>query len=338
MLLPEFTIPPAPPREESAFLIRTAHDDLCDRAWDEVPRNSETYSPAIRQICEQHRLPSEPIHLYESGTQIVFSVGKEFVIKLYCPLFGEDIAIESLVLHTIHSQLPVPTPTIAARGEIEGWPYLVMTQLRGQSLGTVWPLLGVDNRKQLINQIANVTATLHSLPLTPPFQRFTADWNTEVENKRRQVSSRQAQLGLDNHWVDQVDRFLDSNLREARMPFQPVLLHTELTDDVWLTSESSNGVWELTGLFDFGDAFVGHREYDFAAIGLFVTRGEREMFREFLLRYGYSDNELTESLSARILCNLLLHRYCNLRSFFAICPPPSSVRSLEQLASFWFGC
>ena len=40
-----------------------------------------------------------------------------------------------------------------------------------------------------------------------------------------------------------------------------------LNDGVWLAAPA-DGEWALSGLLDFGDAFVGHPEYDFIGFGL----------------------------------------------------------------------
>lgn len=77
--------------------------------------------------------------------------------------------------------------------------------------------------------------------------------------------------------------------------------------------------------------------YDLAAVGLFITRGNRALFRTLLKAYGYDDSELNEDLTHRLMICTLLHRYSNLPWFMQEAPPPDQTTTLEELADFWFG-
>ena len=70
-----------------------------------------------------------------------------------------------------------------------------------------------------------------------------------------------------------------------------------------------HGRWRLSGLFDFDDARIGFHEYDLAAAGLFLMAGRPALLRPFLLIYGYTESELNEQLSHRLMAYTLLHPY-----------------------------
>lgn len=93
----------------------------------------------------------------------------------------------------------------------------------------------------------------------------------------------------------------------------------------------------LSGLFDFEPAMRGPAEYEFASVGVFVTRGDRGLFRRLLLAYGYSGSDLGPDFCRRILGHALLHRYSRLRWYLERVPPPPGTSTLEELALAWFG-
>ena len=82
---------------------------------------------------------------------------------------------------------------------------------------------------------------------------------------------------------------------------------------------------------------VGHAEYEFCAVGLFLSQGDKDLFRLFLSSYGYGDSDLTAELSRRILGFLLLHRYSNLNWFLTFIPANRRFTRLAQLEQYWYG-
>ena len=116
----------------------------------------------------------------------------------------------------------------------------------------------------------------------------------------------------------------------------PALLHTELTDAVWVV-EQTDSDWEVTGIYDFADAMVGDGGYDMAGPPLFLGRGEPALHRAFIQGAGLSPAAVDVAWRRRSLLYLLLHPYSNLAWFMDVAPPPQQVRTLEELADCWFG-
>jgi hypothetical protein len=61
------------------------------------------------------------------------------------------------------------------------------------------------------------------------------------------------------------------------LPPRRVLLHTEIMREHLLVTPHADG-WSLSGLFDFEPAMRGAREYEFASVGLFVSRGDAAFY------------------------------------------------------------
>jgi hygromycin-B 7''-O-kinase len=149
-----------------------------------------------------------------------------------------------------------------------------------------------------------------------------------VASQRAQCLSRQRKLGLPALWADQIPGFLDA-LALSSGP--PVLLHTELMREHLLVTPDP---WRLSGLVDFEPAMPGAREYEFAAVGAFLSEGDGRFLRRMLLAYGYDQSQLDAALRRRFLA-WLLHRYSDLPWYFSRLPGPASP-TLGALADRWF--
>jgi hygromycin-B 7''-O-kinase len=106
-----------------------------------------------------------------------------------------------------------------------------------------------------------------------------------------------------------------------------VLLHTEVIREHLLVRP---GTWTLSGLLDFEQAMTGDRADEFAAAGLFVSRGDPRLLGRILAGYGrgFDPREL--------LTYTLLHRHSNLPECLSQLPVPPEP-TLDSLAVTWFG-
>ncbi|MEV6906605.1 hypothetical protein [Amycolatopsis sp. NPDC051071] len=88
----------------------------------------------------------------------------------------------------------------------------------------------------------------------------------------------------------------------------------------------------LAGLFDFEPAMRGAAEYDFVAVGLFVSGGDKDFLRRLLSGYGVTPDE---EFSRRCLAYALLHVYSNFTWYLRVLPAPEEP-TLESLARAWW--
>ena len=132
-------------------------------------------------------------------------------------------------------------------------------------------------------------------------------------------------MKLPEVWLSQIEDFLES------APLTPgperVLLHTEVIREHLMVNPRT---WTLSGLLDFETAMTGDRAYEFAAAGLFVSRGDPRLLGRLLAAYGrgFDPREL--------LAYTLLHRHSNLPECLAQLPAPPEP-TLDCLALTWFG-
>jgi hygromycin-B 7''-O-kinase len=284
--------------------------------------------PVMRAICARHELPGDRLEGFSEGTNVVFAAGPH-VLKLYPPHYAVLAAAERAVAERLAGALPVETPRVEAAGEVEGWPYLVESRLRGRTLGWLWPTLDAATQARLAAEVGTLLADVHRVP-TAGLDALDADWPGTVRDRTARCVGRHRQQGAHERWLAQIPAFLDAAGPLYPPDFPPALV-TGDAHGGHLMVEERTGTWRLSGLFDFDDAQVGHGEYDLAAAGLIIFAGRSDLLRIFLRAYGYAEGAVDEALGRRLLAYTLLHRYRPMAWWMAAFVP-GSPNTLDELA------
>lgn len=265
---------------------------------------------------------AEPLRQMSEGTALVGLAGRHLVIKLFPPFLRDHFEFERAALVQLDGRLRVPTPSLVADGERDGWPYLVMTQLAGEGLTAVWPGLSEAQKCKLLTSLGELIAQVHALPVGD-LERFAPSWNDFIRVQRANCHNRQTRTGLPRHLLDQLPEFIAGELPEG----PPVILTGEYTPMNLLVRGA-----DLVGLYDFGDGLVGPREYDWLGPLCFLAAGHSARCEAFMSGIGAS---LDHACRMRLLRQLLLHRYSNLPAQIAD-PGWQQARSFEALvARIW---
>ena len=281
------------------------HDDVA--CWREL----------VGSIAAAHS--PEPVTPMEAGTVLVALVGQELVVKLYPPFLRDHFEFEAAVLCRVHGRLSVPTPKLVARGERDGWPYLLMSQLCGEPMTRCWPTLGEDEKCAALQAIGRVAAEVHALPAAGVAE-LAPDWTEFLQRQRAMCRRRQEYGGLPAHLLAQLEEFIAGEVAAGA----PVILTGEYTP---MNLLYRNG---LAGMFDFGDGLVGPAEYDWLGPLCFLAAGHRARREAFFAGYGVQP---AGAWRTRLLRMLLLHRYSNLKVQVAAAGWESA-RTFEELAEF----
>ncbi|WP_040924364.1 phosphotransferase family protein [Saccharomonospora iraqiensis] len=287
--------------------------------------------PPLRTTLARLRLTGAAVHRFPDGSLPVYSVGDHLVLKFYPDDDRDEARTEAAVLRSLTGALSVPTPEMEETGTADGWHYVLMRRLRGRSLDGVWPTLSRPERERLTECLGAVLAELHAVDDPAVAELGPDDWATFLRRRRAAVVAAQGGLGLARHWLDQIPDYLD---RVGLGTPAPVLLHTEFLPAHVLVRHDGRR-WLPSGLLDFEPARTGAAEYDFVAVGTFLTRGDPVLLRRFLRGYGIGDHPGT-GFARRCLAYTLLHRYANLPGYLAALPAPARPE-LTALADAWFG-
>ena len=275
-----------------------------------IYRDETVWLPAMRLICERHGLDPALLEFAPPGSHVVFRVGPQLYVKLFAPLWRRDYLPERLVLDRLSEQTEWPVPHLVAEGEVEGWPYLIVTAVDGVPLGEVWDAMERPDREHIAARCGEFMAWLHATPIEG-LKEIAVDWPAFVERQTQACVDQLGKAELDEGLVRSTLVFLDDLPPLYESGFQPVLLSADVTDEHILVSQR-DGRWDLTGYIDFGDAMVGHPYYEFVAPGCCITYSSPRLRRAMLLGYGFAEDQLDEQLSERLMAFTLLHRFIDL--------------------------
>lgn len=289
-----------PPREPASTLLPTITSKAEYRA---VYTNNAVWLPAMEVVCRRHGLDPAQLQREPPGTHIVFRVGL-YILKLFCPLWGEDYGAELAVLRHLQG---LPTPQFAAHGEIEGWSYLIMTAVPGNPVNEVWGELGLAEKRSILERIGVFMHDLHKQPSIPALE---TDWEEFLAERVEHWEEHHQPDGAWRDWI----RGRVSGFREP--PFAPVLLNADITDEHVLVV-NRGGKWRFSGVIDYGDAMMGHPFYEFVAPLMCLTIGEPSLSRTLVESYGM---ELTPAVADRLTTYCLLHRFGRLSDILERCP------------------
>ena len=303
-------------------------------SFEELRKRPDLSLGLAHGICGQHRLSSDCTKITE-GSQLLFSSAGCHVIKIFSPQDVEFFRNETIFLTNLHQRSPIQTPQLVASGSFGVYPYIIMGQLQGTPLKHVWTELSESERSDIISQFGEIVRAFHALPIEL-FDAAPFKWHSLIEHQRDALLANHRGYGLGEEWVAQLLDYVNGCPLDLHDPLRLVPLHTELMQEHILVKKIGTQ-WTLSGLVDFEPSMVGHVEYEFCSVGLFLTRGNRNLFRLFLSSYGYRGADLTDQLSRRIMALMLLHRYSNLKRFFTLLPAGAEFTNLSQLEQYWYG-
>lgn len=275
-----------------------------DDIWQQVAAN----------VCARHRLSYESLRRSALGENIIFFVDARYVIKIYAPLRGQYGRERAALEFADRAKLSVKTPAIAQTGEFEGWPYLVMTQLSGVPLREVWAEMPALDRFEIVARLGVVMRELHARDAPLAEAALNRDWHQFIYRQAGESVERQRACGANPEWLESLPAYIAARIDLLPAEFKPVMLHGDVHPGNLLLVEK-DGRWQVSGLFDFGDSFCGFGEYEFVAPGVLMVQGRRELQREMLRAYGYSEAQMDLNLRARLMLLTILYECSDLRKY-----------------------
>lgn len=301
--------------------------------YDALRDDPSRWMPTLSDIALRHGLDVSALSPAALGANLIAMNGRA-VVKVFPPFLRFQWESERLALPFFHDRLTVPTPALLHEGEHHGWPYVVITQLEGTPLETLWPSLTEASRCALLQQIGVLMAEAHQLDAAPLAQ-LEPHWDAFFAQQRANCHARHAQRELPGNLLDQLEPYLaraDAALNTLLQSRRPCALTGEYTP-MNLLAVPDGKSFRLSGMFDFGDVMVGPAEYDMGGPCVFLCAGDATRFAAFLQGYGrVADAQLTQTLMAL----LLLHRFSDLRVQVRIDDWQRRVESLEALAALLF--
>lgn len=303
--------------------------------YEQFKSNVDLLKEIAQAVVSRHQLPVGSLELFSDGTNIVFSYNQNYVIKIYPPMHVDQFNSESLVTQYLAGKLTVKTPDILYQGEIANWPYLIMTQLEGELLETLWEKIDYDNKISIICELGALIKEVHALPANG-LEEIDCHWEQFIARQIHHCIEQHQTKKLPLSLLRQIPNYLEPIQERLKEIKKPVILTGEYTPMNLLVKQIDR-VWHINGLIDFGDAMLGLPQYDLLGPGAFLIQGDKRLLREFLVAYGYSANQLTSELSHQLTALMLLHQFSNLNVQIRIQDWQNKVTSMEDLEQLVWG-
>jgi hygromycin-B 7''-O-kinase len=261
----------------------------------------------------------------------VYFVGQTYVVKLFVPLFAQDFMAEGLVAKHLAGKMAVEIPEVVVEGQIAGWDYLITTHISGASLQSVWDHLSFTDRQQIAEDVGQMIAHIRTIPLSG-LDSLGIDWRGFLSTQIADLSAHHPPVPeLAWNPKQEFAAFFDSLEGMIDQDFQPVLLLADITRE-HVFVDRRDGRWQMVGYLDFGDAMIGHPDYEMVAPGLEIGAGNPGLLRSLLLAAGYPENSLDGALCRRLMAYTLIHRYVDLATVLLLMPQAQNAANLEELA------
>src|SRR6516225_9672039 len=163
--------------------------------------------PVAIDIARSHSLSCAEPHVFSEGTNLVVALDQRHILKFFPPMLRHQFESERAALARLNGRLRVPVPQILFEGARSGWPYLVMTRMKGVSDKEAWVWLPEDQRESVLAQVGEIIAEVQRVPvgdlswLQPQSEQFIPK---QIEGCR----ARHECLGLPQRYLDGLDNFL----------------------------------------------------------------------------------------------------------------------------------
>jgi len=261
-------------------------------------------------ILRRHQIDYTTLNRAEHGENIVFLVDDQLVLKIYTPL-KNGFHRESAGLQFADGRISIPIPRIVEEGEIEGFYYLVITQLGGEPL-TRHDWLNLEKHEQivLLSQLAVGLKELHSADASA----FDFDWREFLRIQVESAVDKQRTEGGNPEWIESIPVYFEKYLPLIPGKVADSFQHGDVHFGN-LRFENKGDSRQISGLFDFADSIKGFHEYEFVAVGVLMIQGQGELQREFFRAYGYKDIEIDIALRHRMMMLTMLYEYSSLRRY-----------------------
>ena len=197
-----------------------------------------------------------------------------------------------------HTPVPVPWPYLLdSSSEIFGWSYVIMPRMPGVQLidPDAQDALSAEDKRGIARAMGENLAHLHTL--TWP---YTGEYDLETDtiqplgmeydewvisrihhNLQRAVPLSDRTTEADVEWVE---RLIAQGREALTVPFQPCFVMQDYKEGN-AAAERKDGVWHISGVFDYMEAYFGDGEADLSRSVAAYADEDVELARTFVSAY-----------------------------------------------------
>lgn len=285
-----------------------------------------------REIGSRHGLTFASAVRFSSGENPVLKLDERYVIKLVPLKFWPLVIRREVDALTFLRGKPFPAAALIGHGEIDGWGYLVCTQLPGEPFRTVWERLSATEKRETAQAFGALIGSLHRLPMggtKPGGITWDAFLREGIANWLSRGSVQALPAALRDNGLEYIRA---ARLEDDDSPI--VFLHGDLAPENCLVT-SHLGSWEFSGVFDFGNALAGRATFDLTAATVLLAPLDATTMQEFLIGYG-RDAGWLEKQRHRLMAYTLLHPLGDVSALLELIPGGKHTTSWDEIAAeYW---
>ncbi len=291
-----------------------------DEYWAELHRSGdEWWTGAVNTIAERNGLAFGSVERAPFGRNVVLYAG-DYVLKLVPPFWRHMWANERVALEAVHGRLSVTTPELVASGELNGWGYLVMERLAGESYGWRAENASTSQRLDLAALQGRLVKEISGLP---PIPALRWEWEEIIDEDRQELEARLE--GVPSHLVATAGEYVDA---AGDLSSGSTMLHGDVSS-INLLHDGGRTV-----LVDWSDASIGPADHEFISPMHHQFKGESDVLEAFWEGYGSLDDP--ESTRQRIMARSII-KYAALMGRFLIEMAGPEPQSWGELAERYTG-
>lgn len=291
------------------------------------------WMPVLQVLQRRFGLPAQPWSRITTGSNALFALGDDIIVKLVPPNWRRQGDKERLVTPLLQGRLSINTPRFIGGGEIEGWVFIITSRLRGTLLADIWPALDAANKRAIMAQTGEVLRELHGVPFADDCA-IRVDWPAYLGTLISTCMGRHERHGMPESLRAQVMPYL-----QASGDFAPAGTVRFIHMDVhpWnLMARQSGGQWRLDGLLDYGDAIIGHSDwFELLTPAIFMAQGQPALLGALLNSYGIEAAD-PATLQRQLTATMLIRPDSNVTFCMQQVPVSGSRDRWEQIASQMF--
>jgi hypothetical protein len=250
-------------------------ETLCvDRSSYEAHFNSPHFGVGLAAQIVDSLGYELPLTRKFEGSNLVFTLGEHYFLKLTPSFFGDTNGAEILATQAIGNQLSYSIPKIVKLGSIKDWNYIITEAVHGQQAKDVFRSFSESDKITFAEEIGKVIGSIHKLK-TPNFERSFGPWEKYLSDRIENCQNIHQEKGTPSEWVDKICAFITSQEKSLRDLKGIGLIHADLNHEHLVLKKNENK-WEISGILDFADAMNAPVELEFILPILCFFKGKTE--------------------------------------------------------------
>jgi hygromycin-B 7''-O-kinase len=246
------------------------------------------WMPVLTRLQQAFDLPGDEWKRIPEGSNALFQLGDDVVVKLVPPNWRHQGEKEIIVAPLLEGKLSLETPRFIGGGVVDNWVFVITSRVPGTSLADVWPSLDVEQKRAIMLQVGQLLRELRGVSVDSDIA-IRVDWQQYIGTLVSACLARHQRKAMPAHLAEQVMSYLEA-AGEFSLPAQTRFMHMDIHP--WnLLAREDQGQWTLSGLIDFGDAIVGNCDrFELLTPLMFMAQGNPMLAKAMLDSYGLLDD------------------------------------------------